>query len=378
MKVVFISSVLNHHQIEFCDAMYQLLGKNFCFVSTMEMEEQRKNLKYPTFERSYALKMYTSETDKQEVEKVCMEADAVIFGVHLPGIIHDRLKNGKIVFLYRERIFKKAPSPYLFAKNMAYFAKEYWRFKSGAFYLLCASAYTLHDHKLLGMFSGKAFSWGYFPPCKRYDIQQLMSGKGGRKLKLFWAGRLIKLKNPMYLLDVAKRLRSASVDFCIDIVGNGELEAPLRAEIQEYSLHEQVILHGAMSQERVREYMERADIYLFTSNREEGFGAVLVEAMNSGCAVVASETAGATGLVIRDGKNGRIYKRDSCVELCEIILELAKNREQVKQLGKTAYQTITTVHNAEVAANRFIQVLECLCGGNELPEFKNGPMCRME
>lgn len=44
MKVTFFSSVLNHHQIEFCDEMYTKLGNGFKFVSTMEMEEQRKNL----------------------------------------------------------------------------------------------------------------------------------------------------------------------------------------------------------------------------------------------------------------------------------------------------------------------------------------------
>ena len=37
MKVTFFSSVLNHHQIEFCDEMYTKLGNGFKFVSTMEM-----------------------------------------------------------------------------------------------------------------------------------------------------------------------------------------------------------------------------------------------------------------------------------------------------------------------------------------------------
>ena len=53
MKVTFFSSVLNHHQIEFCDEMYTKLGNGFKFVSTMEMEEQRKNLKYYEYERPY-------------------------------------------------------------------------------------------------------------------------------------------------------------------------------------------------------------------------------------------------------------------------------------------------------------------------------------
>jgi len=31
MKVTFFSSVLNHHQIEFCDEMYTKLGNGFKF-----------------------------------------------------------------------------------------------------------------------------------------------------------------------------------------------------------------------------------------------------------------------------------------------------------------------------------------------------------
>ncbi len=45
---------------------------------------------------------------------------------------------------------------------------------------------------------------------------------------------------------------------------------------------------GAMSPDKVRAYMERADVFLFTSDFNEGWGAVLNESMNSGCAVVAS------------------------------------------------------------------------------------------
>lgn len=47
-----------------------------------------------------------------------------------------------------------------------------------------------------------------------------------------------------------------------------------------------------MKASEVRSYMEKADIYLFTSDFNEGWGAVLNESMNSGCAVVASHAIG--------------------------------------------------------------------------------------
>ena len=41
MKWVFASNYINHHQIPFCDAMYELLQGSFAFIQTMEMEEER-------------------------------------------------------------------------------------------------------------------------------------------------------------------------------------------------------------------------------------------------------------------------------------------------------------------------------------------------
>ena len=44
MKWVFASNYINHHQLPFCDAMYELLQGSFAFIQTMEMEEERQLL----------------------------------------------------------------------------------------------------------------------------------------------------------------------------------------------------------------------------------------------------------------------------------------------------------------------------------------------
>ena len=374
MKVAFFSSVLNHHQIEFCDEMYALLGENFSFISTMEMEEQRKKLKYPEYERPYKIKMHENEEEKLKGEKLFQEADVVILGVLMEKALRKRLRAGKITFLYKERLFKEKPDFIKYLRSLLYSIKEYWPYKSKPFYMLAASAYSQPDFKSLGMFSKKTFSWGYFPPLKEYQENVLMKNKDSEILKIFWAGRLIDWKHPDHLINVAKRLKENKISFNIDIAGNGPLEDSLQAMIKDNGLENEIVLLGAMPQEKVREYMEKANIYLFTSNREEGWGAVLNEAMNSGCAVVASETAGATNILISDGINGRVYKNDSVDELCNIVLELAKNPEKIRELGLNAYKTMVKEQNAKVAAERFSAVSKAIFEERELPEFYTGPM----
>ena len=374
MTVTFFSSVLNHHQIEFCDEMYKRLGDGFKFVSTMEMEEQRKNLKYFEYDRPYKIGMHKSEEQRNQGNFLFQNSDVVILGVNMPAQLHKRLKSGKITFLYRERIFKAAPSIYKYLKSLVYFAKEYWAFRNKPFYMLAASAYSLKDHKSLGMFGEKTFSWGYFPPCKIYDEATLMSQKSRDTVKILWAGRFLEWKNPQFIIEVAETLRENHIDFFIDVVGTGEIEDTIKVLVKEKSLQGYIKFHGALPQEEVREYMERANVYLFTSNREEGFGAVLTEAMNSGCAVVSSATAGSTKLLINEGENGLIYEHDSSKELCEKVLDLAKNEKMANNIGINAYRTIRDVQNARVAAERLIDVLDAMLNKKEIPQYSQGPM----
>ena len=76
-------------------------------------------------------------------------------------------------------------------------------------------------------------------------------------------------------------------------IGGGECEEELKKYTEQNRLEERVSFTGFLKPEEVRAYMDDADIYLFTSNFEEGWGAVINEAMNSGCAVIASHAVGA-------------------------------------------------------------------------------------
>ncbi len=377
MKLAYFSSVLNHHQIEFCDEMYKEYGMDFCFVSTMDIEEQRIRLGYKLYERDYNLKMHVSAENREKAEKLFQDADVVILGVLLEEWLQKRLKAGKITFLHKERLFKEKPSLYWRLRCRLFVMKEYYPHRRKPFYMLAASAYSYEDFTSLGFFKGKTFTWGYFPPVQEYDIEQLLSAKGRGCFNLIWAGRLIRWKQPSFALQVASTLKREGVPFHLDLIGNGELEAELRQQVEMLGLAEQVTLTGAMPPEVVREYMEKANIYLFTSNREEGFGAVVTEAMNSGCALVASETAGATNLMLQDGINGRIYHKDSVNELCDIVLELVKNPDSVERYGRKAYETIVKEQNARVAAERFSAVAEAICRGEAVPTYSQGPMKRL-
>ena len=129
-----------------------------------------------------------------------------------------------------------------------------------------------------------------------------------------------------------------------------------------------------MPTERVREYMESADIYVFNSDFREGWGAVVNEAMNSACTVLASHAAGSVPFLIENGKNGLIYKCGKISQIEKSLERLIADREYRLSLGKNANQSIRDMWNSDLAVERFFRVYEKISNGEDYKGlFEKGP-----
>ena len=128
-----------------------------------------------------------------------------------------------------------------------------------------------------------------------------------------------------------------------------------------------------MKPEQVRTYMENSPIYLFTSDFNEGWGAVLNESMNSACAVVASHAIGSAPFLIEDGVNGYIYQNGNEKELFNKVKNLLDDSEKMCEISKNAYSTMQNLWNAQVASKRFMSLCEILKSQKQSSLFDNGP-----
>lgn len=114
-----------------------------------------------------------------------------------------------------------------------------------------------------------------------------------RKPVVVSAGRLADAKNYPLLVEAFAELRRR-VPATLFILGAGEREAAIRAQIAERGLEDAVILCGF--QPNPWKYIARADVFALTSHYE-GFGNVLVEAMACGVPVVATSSPGTKEIV---------------------------------------------------------------------------------
>ena len=112
MKVAFILNYLSHHQIPFCKAMNNILGDDFCFISTMPNEQERIDLGWqPNTSYSFELKSYLTDSARKRAYEIADIYDTVIIGSASDSFIVKRLKNHKLTLKYSERFYKRGYFP---------------------------------------------------------------------------------------------------------------------------------------------------------------------------------------------------------------------------------------------------------------------------
>ncbi len=367
--IVFISNYYNHHQAPFSQVMYRLTHGEYRFIATQEMEQERLDMGWRSENAPFVLQYREQPKDCQALIDT---ADVVIWGSAPYKLLKKRLREKKLTFAYTERIYKIPRPRWQLPLRKIKYGWKYRRHKR--FYLLCASAYTAADYDKTDTFPERAYRWGYFPQVKTYPIEQLMARKQAKsKPLILWAGRLIERKYPEAALKVAELLKKDGLDFSLDIIGNGEKAPYLKQQIAALHLEDRVRLLGALPPQEVRLHMEQADIFLFTSDRGEGWGAVLNESMNSGCAVVASHAIGAVPFLLEHGKNGMIYEDGSTNSLCAGVKQLLLDPQIRRDLGTSAYETMLSLWNADTAAQRLLELIAHLSNWETGSPFSQGP-----
>ena len=155
------------------------------------------------------------------------------------------------------------------------------------------------------------------------------------------------------------------------MIGDGEERKRLSQLIAKYDLTDCVELLGPKNHEFVLSVMEESDIFLFTSDRNEGWGAVLNEAMNAGCAVVGNKQIGSVPFLIQNGKNGFMYQSNQ--DLHNIMYTLCASSETRKELGQNAWSTMNDYWNAANAVNQLLVLINSIQKGQNNTNIIEGP-----
>ncbi len=145
-------------------------------------------------------------------------------------------------------------------------------------------------------------------------------------------GSLTKQKNYDTALRAMTLLKDMPYEYWI--AGEEEEEDHLKALCHSLNLEASVKFLGYV--ENIPALLRDADIFLMPS-RWEGFGLALVEAMNAGLPVVASDAAGIRDIVTFSEPCGILIQPDDPLSIAKAVTELLTNREKRLDFGENAF-----------------------------------------
>ena len=381
MLFVNLNAGMNLHQLALADALYSILGEQFIFIEFGQNVALQKGSFADATKgaddyknRPYILRMHDSNKNEQLAKELIAKADVMRTGGEPMELTYERIKSGKLTFRSAERTFKGP-----FWKDILRIYSLYRtcvKSSNPNYRILCQSAYKPNDLKLFGHgYHDKCYKFAYFTQIPELDIESVIKSRRQDKIQIVWCARFIHLKHPELMLKLAKKLiASGRNNFEIQMIGadNMPLWYKTKEDIEKMNLNNHVVLTGGLPNVEVLERMRQSHIFIFTSNRREGWGAVLNEAMGAGCACVASHEIGSVPFLIKNKENGMIFRSCSIDSLFEKMAYLYDNLDECHRMGRNAYQTITTEWSARTAAQRLVNLSESILAGKEII-YEDGP-----
>ncbi len=160
---------------------------------------------------------------------------------------------------------------------------------------------------------------------------------------LLCVGRLVPAKGQYILLEACTLLKKEGLHFQLTIVGDGPDKLILEKAAASGNLNGSVTFTGALGQDKVRDYYDRADLFVLASFAE-GVPVVLMEAMAKEIPVISTRITGIPELIEHE-KDGLLATPGDSEDLANQIRKLLNNPQQRRNLGVSGRQKVIELYN---------------------------------
>lgn len=240
---------------------------------------------------------------------------------------------------------------------------KFVKFPIWQFYWACEMIASCFCHKIIivNKYYLKYFKWFKNKTCTIYngvDYSKFPTSningyaeKHGRVNVLF-VGRLDRPKNPLLLLEAARRLRIThpNIHFCL--VGDGEYMEQCRRFISDNQLHDYVSLEGWRT--NVYNYYQQSDIFAVPSIYE-AFGIMFLEAGYYKLPVCSTTAEGIPEVVINN-LTGVLCEPNDVEAFTKNLTLLIDNAELRKQMGENGYIRVTKCFNSSIMVSEYLKI----------------------
>jgi glycosyltransferase involved in cell wall biosynthesis len=180
-------------------------------------------------------------------------------------------------------------------------------------------------------------------------------GASGDVLRIGTAGRFVPEKGHVDLLRAVAALRLEGHLCELQIAGEGPLENDYRRLVQEFGLDGHVQFCGRV--EDMARFYRSLDVYVQPSWSAEGLPLSILEAMSSGCCVVASDVAGAVEAV-EHGATGLVVRPRDVDGLAAALRRVSADPDMRNAMGRAARRKVVERFAVDTMCGR-IEELYC-------------------
>lgn len=176
------------------------------------------------------------------------------------------------------------------------------------------------------------------------------------KNTLIYIGRLAELKGVEDLISVIFEVKKEIPKIVLHLVGNGPKQQFLEKKVNLLNLKNNVIFHGCLGREEIKDLLGKSSIYL-SASKFEGFDIPLAEAMACGCAPIVSNIY-AHQFVFQDQEVGYLVKDKN--EMTRRVFELLRDENKrlfFAQNGRRLVEEKWTWENVSKGYKNLLQSL---------------------
>ena len=242
---------------------------------------------------------------------------------------------------------------------------KFVKFPLWQFYWACEMFASIFCHKIVivNKYYTKYFKWFKNKTCTVYNgvdystfptINTDNHTKINGKVNVLFVGRLDKPKNPLQLLETARRLRSThpNVHFCL--VGDGEYMEQCRNFISNNHLEDYVSLEGWRT--NVYDYYQRSDIFAVPSIYE-AFGIMFLEAGYYNLPVCSTTAEGIPEVVINN-TTGLLCEPNDVDAFTNNLALLIDDTELRKQMGNSGHINVVKNFDSSKMVDKYLKIYE--------------------
>lgn len=238
---------------------------------------------------------------------------------------------------------------------------DYLKYKSHIRFILAIGNRGVNWYKQCGYQRKLVMDWGYFPEIYFTPLHEVKNSV----FTIVYVGKLLRSKGVIDLVEAVNELIANSIKLQLVIIGQGALKEEIVKKITEYKIDKFVSIKGFKPNREVQLEIGQSDLLVLPSNRKEGWGAVINEALSAGTKALCSDECGASVLI--NCANGSVFHGGSISHLkekMETIIDQGPLSKEERSIISNAYRKLS----AEIISQYMESIFEYVLAGYKIPK----------